>query len=91
MDPIETIQAQIDALQAQLDALASSSQLDNNIESAFRERLGYDNAFLKTGLSTYGTQSLVVPAGGGTFSIPAQPTGTITVKFGSTTYSVPYI
>lgn len=87
---MQDIQEQIDALNKRLDDYQMSSTLDQDFESAIRERLGYDSAFIKQATSTYGTQNITVPAGGSTFAVPAQPTGTITISIKGVTYNIPY-
>lgn len=64
-------------IQRQFDELKRSSTIPREIEDAFVERL---STLKKVGTGTATTQSLVVPAGGGTFDIPAQPSGTLQVR-----------
>lgn len=90
MNPqIQFLQKQIDVLQKKLDTLANSSTIDRNVETAFTERLG--STFLTTtGTGTATTQSVAVNTVPTTITVPAQPSGTLTVTFKGTTYNLLY-
>ena len=76
MDPVTKayIDQKFEELRTQLSFAA---MMPKDIEGAFFTRL---QPLKKNGISvSSSTQSLVVPAGGGTFSIPAQPSGALPV------------
>lgn len=84
---IQFIQKQIDGLQRQLDSLKSSSTIDRNVETAFIERLGTISV---SGTSTATTQNILIPATPATITVPAQPSGTLTVTYKGSTYNLLY-
>lgn len=86
---IQFLQKQILDLQKKLDNLGNSSALDRNVETAFAERLG--NTFIApTGTSTAATQNISVNTTPTTITVPAQPSGTLTVTYKGTTYNLLY-
>jgi hypothetical protein len=84
---MENLQKQIDNLQAQLDQLKRSNSIPREIETAFAERLGSMQA---SGTGSATTQSVSVPSTPTNITVPAQPSGTLTVKVGSVTYNLLY-
>lgn len=83
------IQKQLNDLQKRLDSLASSTTIDRNVETAFVERLG--NTFIApTGTGTAATQNKAINTTPTTITVPAQPSGTLVVKYKGTTYNLLY-
>lgn len=86
---IQFLQKQINDLQTILDGLSNSSTINRNIETAFTERL--NGTFIApTGTSTAPTQSISVPSVPTTITVPAQPSGTLTVVYKGITYNLLY-
>jgi len=84
---MDKLQEQINNLQAQLDLLKSSNTIPRDIETAFTERLPVLKA---TGLDTATTQNIAISATPITIVVPAQPSGTLTVKFNGVIYNLLY-
>lgn len=86
---IQFLQKQIDDLQKKINQFSNSSTIERNVETAFTERLGA--TFLATtGTGTAPTQSVAVNTVPTTITVPAQPSGTLTVTFKGKTYNLLY-
>ena len=86
---MEDIQSQIDELNVQiaelkqsLDSLSNSATIDRNLETALQERLG-----TPIDVSTAGATVVV---GSFPVTVPANPSGTLTVRFRGVTYNLLY-
>jgi len=90
MDELQSFQSQIDALQKKLNNLYSSSTIDRNVETALTERLSSSFFAQPTGTSTAPTQSIGIAAVPTNITVPAQPSGTLTVTYNGTTYNLLY-
>lgn len=78
----------IDDLRTAFDMLSNSSTIPRDIENALRERLGLISGAGGTG--SYPTQSISIASTPTSISVPSQPTGTIAIIIGGTTYNVLY-
>ena len=86
---LQQLQQQIDELKQKIENLYRSSTIDRNVETALIERLG--NTFPSaTGIGSATTQSVSVPSTPTNITVPAQPSGTLTVTYKGTTYNLLY-
>jgi len=79
MDLIQ-LQKQIDELTQKFNQLSNSSQIPRNIETAFRERLGFPSPNF-TGTFTYVSDVVLNNLGGGNYSL-TKTTKTLTFNSG---------
>lgn len=82
---MEELQKQIDVLTKRLDELSNSVFIPYSVEQAFKERLGSVQAI---GKGTATTQT--IDTSGATAVVPAQPSGTIKVKYKEAIYELLY-
>lgn len=80
------LQEQINDLKIEFAALQNSNAVPLNFDRAMRARFKFPSM---TGIGTSNTQNLVV-GGPGSFTIPAQPTGTIKVTIDGVDYQLLY-
>lgn len=91
MNPeIQQLYAELANLKQKIDNLSHSSTIDRNIETALTERFGLDFKIIGTGTGSASTQSVSVPSTPTNITVPAQPSGTLTVTYKGTTYSLLY-
>lgn len=90
MNPdIQFLQKQIDDLQKKINQFSNSSTIDRNVETAFGERL--TSTFMApSGTGVAGTQNKAINTTPTVITVPAQPSGTLTVVFKGTTYNLLY-
>ncbi len=81
------LQKQIDELKAQVNLLTQSSTIPRDVQTAFAERLATISV---TGTSTALTQSVSVPSTPTNITVPAQPSGTLTVEYKGVVYNLLY-
>jgi hypothetical protein len=87
---MEKLQAQINDLQEQIELLKRSSSIPRDMETAFSERLGIATKLSGTGTTTASTQSVSIPATPTSITVPAQPSGALTVTYNGATYNLLY-
>lgn len=90
---IQQLIQRITDLENKVTKLYSSSTIDRYVETAFLERLGLTNlasAIDGTGTTTAGTQSVAVPSTPTNITVPAQPSGALTVTYKGTIYNLLY-
>lgn len=94
MNPdIQQLNKRIEEIEMKIEKLYRSSTIDRNIETAFLERLGLTNigsAVNGAGTTTAGTQSVSVPSTPTNITVPAQPSGALTITYKGTTYNLLY-
>lgn len=91
MNPqIEQLYKELDTLKQKIDNFYRSSTIDRNVETAFVERLGLGNGLSGTGTVSAGTQSIHIAATPADITVPAQPSGALTVVYKGTTYNLLY-
>lgn len=87
---LQQLQKQLDAMQKQIDSLSNSSTIDRNVETAFIERLKSSFFIAPTGTGTAATQNKAINTTPTVITVPAQPSGTLTVTYNGTTYNLLY-
>lgn len=86
---IEELYKRVAELQQIMKNMFGSSTIPRNIETALAERLS--NSFpVIIGTSTASTQSVSVASTPTSITVPAQPTGTLTVTYKGITYNLLY-
>lgn len=91
MNPdIQQLYTELNNLKQKIDNFSMSSSIDRNVETAFIERLGLGNAVNGTGTTTAGTQSVSVSSTPTNITVPAQPSGALTVTYKGVTYNLLY-
>jgi hypothetical protein len=90
---MQDIQLQIDELKAQIELLKRSSSIPRDVENAFVERLGTRNissAVIGSGTTNAQTQNITITSTPQTITVPAQPSGALSVTFNGVTYNLLY-
>ena len=85
--------AQFNEMKRELDALKSAISLNPDIETCFRERLGiidFTTVVKGTGTTTASTQGILLSGDPQSITVPAQPSGALTVTYLGTTYNLLY-
>lgn len=77
-------------LSQRVDSLYASNSFPRDVETAIRERINFDVALFKTGTTTAGTQNINLTGNVQTITVPAQPSGAVTVDINGTSYSLLY-
>lgn len=94
MNPeIQQLYTELNNLKQKIDQLYRSSTIDRNVETALIERLGLTNissAVNGSGTTTASTQSVSVASTPTNITVPAQPSGALTVTYKGTTYNLLY-
>ena len=90
MNPdLKQLNDRIEKLEKLVGNLSRSSSIDRNVETAFTERLS--NAFPNiTGTGSASTQNVSVPSTPTSITVPAQPSGTLAIKYKGSTYNLLY-
>lgn len=94
MNPdIQQLYTELATLKQKIDQFYRYSAIDRNVETALIERLGLGNivsAVNGTGTTTAATQNIVLTGNPQTITVPAQPTGALTITYKGTTYNLLY-
>jgi len=80
---------QFNEMKRELDALKSAISLSPDIETAFRERL-LTKTVEVSGTTTASTQGILLSGDPQSITVPAQPSGALTVTYNGTTYNLLY-
>ena len=86
---ISTLQARVEKLEALINTLVQTTNIPRDYETALTERLS--NSFLNaTALGTAATQNILINSTPTTITVPAQPTGTLSVIYKGVVYPLLY-
>lgn len=91
MNPdLQKLYDELAILKKKIDNFSQSSTIDRNVETALTERLALSTKIIGTGTTTASTQSVSVPSTPTNITVPAQPSGALTVTYKGTTYNLLY-
>lgn len=83
-------QRQFEQMKIEIENLKRSSTIPRDIETALRERLGIGVSIFGVSTGSASTQAIGLTGNPQTITVPAQPSGVITVTFNGNTYNLLY-
>ena len=92
-EQIKQLEQRIQNLERENELLKRSSTIPLGIDQALRDRFSLDtitSAVTGTGTGSASTQSVAVASTPTLITVPAQPTGTLKVKYNGVTYELLY-
>lgn len=87
---LQQLYDEFNILKQKIDAFYRSSTIDRDVETAFIERLGIGNAVNGSGTTTAGTQTIGITSTPMNITVPAQPSGALTVTYKGIVYNLLY-